>query len=44
VWLNPQPVDYWRYYHSIDIIYQLMSKRMYPLTLDGIGQAIKALN
>ncbi|MFY8298751.1 vWA domain-containing protein [Pseudoalteromonas sp. SS15] len=43
VWLNPQPVDYWRYYHSIDIIYELMDKRMYPLTLDGIGQAIKAL-
>jgi uncharacterized protein with von Willebrand factor type A (vWA) domain len=43
VWLNPQPVDYWRYYHSIDIIYELMDKRMYPLTLDGIGRAIKAL-
>ena len=27
----------------IDIIYELMDKRMYPLTLDGIGQAIKAL-
>ncbi len=44
VWLNPQPVQHWRYYHSINIIYQLMDKRMFPLTLDGISDAIKQLN
>ena len=44
VWLNPQPVQHWQYYPSISNIYQLMDKRMFPLTLDGISQAIKQLN
>lgn len=44
VWLNPQPKQYWHYYPSIGIIAHLMDKRMFPLTLDGIGHAIKALN
>lgn len=44
VWLNPQPHQYWHYYPSIGIIHQLMEQRMFPLTLDGIGHAIKALN
>lgn len=44
VWLNPQPKQYWHYYPSIGIIEHLMEKRMFPLTLDGIGQAIKSLN
>ncbi len=43
-WLNPQPVQHWRYYQSIDTIYQLMEKRMYPMTLEGIGQAIRGLS
>ena len=47
-WLNPQPQAYWRYYQSIDLIDHLMRKndqsRMFPLTLDGISQAIKALS
>lgn len=44
VWLNPQPVEYWHYYHSIGLIYELMNEQMFPLTLEGIGNAIKALN
>jgi uncharacterized protein with von Willebrand factor type A (vWA) domain len=40
-WLNPQPSQYWSYYHSIGIIHELMAERMFPLTLDGISQAIK---
>lgn len=44
VWLNPQPKQHWHYYHSIGIIDHLMERRMFPLTLDGIGQAIKCLN
>lgn len=47
VWLNPQPQSHWRYYHSIEMIDQLMASneqsRMFPLTLDGISAAIKAL-
>lgn len=44
VWLNPQPREYWHYYHSIELIYQLMDGQMFPLSLEGIGSAIKALN
>ena len=47
VWLNPQPQSHWRYYHSIEMINQLIASneqsRMFPLTLDGISAAIKAL-
>jgi uncharacterized protein with von Willebrand factor type A (vWA) domain len=44
IWLNPQQPQHWNYYASIGIIEQLMDKRMFPLTLDGIGEGIKALN
>lgn len=43
VWLNPQPVSWWGHYHSIGMIEQLMQKRMYALTLEGLAVAIKAL-
>lgn len=43
VWLNPQPQPYWPHYHSISIMQSLMQNRMYPLTLNGINQAIKKL-
>ncbi|WP_144207784.1 vWA domain-containing protein [Shewanella donghaensis] len=43
-WLNPQPESHWSYYESISIIQQLISDKMYPLTVDGIGRAIKDLS
>jgi hypothetical protein len=43
VWLNPQPEDYWSYIPSIGIVKKLMSDRMFPLTLDGLDRAMKAL-
>jgi uncharacterized protein with von Willebrand factor type A (vWA) domain len=43
-WLNPQPEQQWSYYHSIAIINQLISDRMFPLTVDGIGRAIKEIS
>ncbi|RUO81449.1 hypothetical protein CWI84_01430 [Idiomarina tyrosinivorans] len=43
VWLNPQPQQRWRYYPSINIIQELMQERMFPLTLNGIEQAIEKL-
>lgn len=43
VWLNPQPQQWWQHYHSISIIQQIMQNRMYPLTLDGLSNAIKTL-
>ncbi|AZG73233.1 vWA domain-containing protein [Shewanella livingstonensis] len=43
-WLNPQPENHWQIHHSISIIQQLVSNKMYPLTVDGIGRAIKDLS
>lgn len=43
VWLNPQPEAHWSYHYSIGMIKELVKDKMYPLTLDGIGRAIKVL-
>ena len=43
VWLNPQPEDYWSYIPSIGMVKQLLSDRMFPLTIDGLDRAMKAL-
>lgn len=43
-WLNPQPEVHWSYYHSISLINQLVDDRMFPLTVDGIGRAIKTIS
>jgi len=43
-WLNPQPESQWPYYHSISLINQLIDSKMFPLTVDGIGRAIKEIS
>ena len=43
VWLNPVPEKYWKYTPSIDMFSQLMEGRMFPLTLDGLDRATRAL-
>lgn len=43
VWLNPVPAEHWPYTHSISMVQELVENRMYPLTVDGLGHAIKAL-
>ncbi|ALO34891.1 hypothetical protein CMT41_09295 [Colwellia sp. MT41] len=43
-WLNPQPEAQWSYYHSIGLINELIDNKMFPLTVDGIGRAIKAIS
>ena len=43
VWLNPQAEPQWPYYSSIQVMQQLVEHKMYPLTLAGLGQGIKAL-
>ncbi len=43
IWLNPQPLEYWPYHASIQIIKDLMQDKMYPLTLEGLTDGIKAL-
>ncbi|MFN3349273.1 vWA domain-containing protein [Pseudorhodoplanes sp.] len=43
VWLNPVPEAEWDYTQSIRMMKQLMSGRMYPLTLDGLDRAMREL-
>src|ERR1700682_5916708 len=43
VWLNPVPENQWDYTHSIRMLKQLMTGRMYPLTLTGLDEAMKEL-
>ena len=43
VWLNPTPERHWPYTYSIDMIQKLMGNRMFPLTLEGIDGAMRAL-
>lgn len=43
VWLNPTLPDYWNYTHSIKLINEFTENRMFPLTINGLTQAMKAL-
>jgi uncharacterized protein with von Willebrand factor type A (vWA) domain len=43
VWLNPVPQDHWSHTTSIGVMRQLMTERMFPLTLGGLEQATRAL-
>jgi uncharacterized protein len=43
IWLNPVPETHWGYTHSIVMLKRLMQNRMFPLTLDGLEGAMKAL-
>ena len=44
IWLNPEPRERWDYTPSIKLTRELMDERMYPLTIAGLDQAIKALH
>lgn len=44
IWLNPVPENYWDYTESLHLLRQLMSDRMYPMTLEGLDRAIRRLN
>ncbi|HKQ85020.1 MAG TPA: VWA domain-containing protein [Steroidobacteraceae bacterium] len=44
VWLNPEPESRWNYTQSINIVRELVEERMFPLTLQGLDKAIKALH
>jgi uncharacterized protein with von Willebrand factor type A (vWA) domain len=43
IWLNPEPEEVWPYRQSIQIVKELMNNRMYPTTIGGLEQAMKAL-
>ena len=42
-WLNPVNENHWNYTHSIGMTQQLIDKRMYPLTVAGLADAIAYL-
>jgi len=43
IWLNPEPQRRWDYTPSIKIIRELISDRMYPLSVSGLDDAMKTL-
>ncbi|PHP66094.1 VWA domain-containing protein [Zhengella mangrovi] len=43
-WINPVRQAHWDYTHSIRMVRDLFSDRMYPLTLKGLEQATKELS
>ncbi len=43
VWLNPVPKDHWGYTQSIKMLEHLFEGQMYPLTIAGLGDAMKYL-
>ena len=44
VWLNPVPEKHWDYTPSVQVIKQLFSNRMFPLTIEGLDRAMRELN
>ena len=42
-WLNPTAERYWNYSASVGMLRELVDERMYPLTLDGLDKAMRAL-
>jgi len=44
VWLNPVAPKHWDYTPSIGLIGQIMGDRMFPLTIQGLDNAMKELN
>ncbi|MEQ9638557.1 MAG: VWA domain-containing protein [Alphaproteobacteria bacterium] len=44
IWLNPVPERHWDYTPSLQMLHQVMSTRMYPLTLTGLDNAMRELN
>jgi uncharacterized protein with von Willebrand factor type A (vWA) domain len=44
IWLNPEPVNRWDYTPSIRMISELMESRMYPLTVSGLEEGMRALS
>jgi uncharacterized protein with von Willebrand factor type A (vWA) domain len=43
VWINPTPEDQWNYSQSTKLIDELMGGSMFPLTLNGLDDAMREL-
>ena len=44
IWLNPTAERYWEHTPSLQMIKQIFSDRMYPLTIDGLDRAMRELS
>jgi uncharacterized protein with von Willebrand factor type A (vWA) domain len=44
IWINPEPEGLWQYRQSISVINQLVTGRMFPLTLEGLTRAMRQLS
>ncbi|MBE9534664.1 MAG: VWA domain-containing protein [Proteobacteria bacterium] len=44
IWLNPTPQGWWNFTQSVGMVRQLMEKRMFPLTLEGLESGIRLLS
>ena len=43
VWINPTPASHWHYAASTGLVRELVERRMYPLTTDGLAAAMGVL-
>jgi uncharacterized protein with von Willebrand factor type A (vWA) domain len=43
-WLNPMPQDRWRYFATIGMVSEMVDGRMYPLTVEGLDDAMRGLS
>ena len=44
LWINPVPMEYWKFSHSTNIIKEIFFNRMVPLTVEGIEEGTKILS
>lgn len=44
VWINPVAREHWEHGYSIAIVRQLLSERMYPMSVRGLEEAMQRLN
>jgi uncharacterized protein len=44
IWLNPEPVERWDFTPSIKLTREILAERMYPLTISGLDEGMRALH
>jgi uncharacterized protein with von Willebrand factor type A (vWA) domain len=44
IWLNPEPEPRWLHTPSIQMLAQIMTQRMYPLTISGLERGMRELS
>jgi len=44
IWLNPEPQGRWDYTPSVKLTREIMDNRMFPLTISGLDDGIRALH